>query len=600
VLQAGLGPQPTGTRWFTIGHGSGRGRFSGRLGSLSMSRIPKSFWSAPFALSSTKEEETAEQYDVSLRLKVTDPRGRTAEDRRAISVRHDDSWLGSFPRRIGASGESQPALVDLDGTGRREVVFGDTNGVVHAIDPGTGRELPGWPVHTRAVHVVRSHRGIDPGNEPIVGDVAVRDLTGDGHPEVVASSLAGRVYVWSADGSLLPGWPILMDTAVKKPPIPRPALQYTRLPIEGAVSGPVLYDIGGTTAPEIIQSAWDGYVHVWEPDGSPFPGWPVKVRLPDGTQPAPGTVFVNDQKLDTPPAIAYLHGQSSSPDIVVRPQYTQSQEGGGLGPGAAMFLFAYAPDGSLLPGWPAKLPGTLEYYGSAQEFITEGNAAPAVADVTGTGQGPDMVAIGPIFTPPLLVNGAGQIQSTYGPQPSPSQDSDVPVPFTTSGAFGKMDGVLTFGQAETGSTSLATSLLNSNSGGAIKEYEVAYPATGGDPRPGYPAERQGIDFLGEPIFVDVTGDGSAEAVDGGDASALMAWDGTGGMAPGFPKWTTGWTVFSPAAGDLLGDGSVELVTTTREGYLMVWKTAGVKSGLEWWRAGHDEWNTGRWGTTIGP
>ena len=72
------------------------------------------------------------------------------------------------------------------------------------------------------------------------------------------------------------------------------------------------------------------------------------------------------------------------------------------------------------------------------------------------------------------------------------------------------------------------------------------------------------------------------------------------MASGFPKWTTGWTVFSPTAGDLFGDGKVELVVMTREGYLMAWKTDGVPAGLEWWRAGHDEWNSGRWGTTITP
>jgi hypothetical protein len=68
------------------------------------------------------------------------------------------------------------------------------------------------------------------------------------------------------------------------------------------------------------------------------------------------------------------------------------------------------------------------------------------------------------------------------------------------------------------------------------------------------------------------------------------------MVAGFPKWTTGWNVYSPAAGDLLGGGKVDLVSVTREGYLFVWSTDGTPAGLEWWRAQHDEWNSGRYGT----
>ena len=60
-------------------------------------------------------------------------------------------------------------------------------------------------------------------------------------------------------------------------------------------------------------------------------------------------------------------------------------------------------------------------------------------------------------------------------------------------------------------------------------------------------------------------------------------------ATGVPDLNTpygaGTNLFSPTAGDLLGDGKVELVSMTREGYLMAWKTDGVPAGLEWWRAG---------------
>jgi hypothetical protein len=73
------------------------------------------------------------------------------------------------------------------------------------------------------------------------------------------------------------------------------------------------------------------------------------------------------------------------------------------------------------------------------------------------------------------------------------------------------------------------------------------------------------------------------------------------MASGFPKWTTGWNLFSPAAGDLFSNGHVDLVTTTREGYLLAWSTNGSASAnAQWWRLQHDEWNTGNYQTVTRP
>src|SRR5205814_5109302 len=125
------------------------------------------------------------------------------------------------------------------------------------------------------------------------------------------------------------------------------------------------------------------------------------------------------------------------------------------------------------------------------------------------------------------------------------------------------------------------------------EYASVFPAAGGPAKPGYPALRQGIDFLSEPIVADVTGDGAAEYVDGGDSNAMHAYGPTGGMATGFPKWDSGWNLFGPVSGDLLADGHTDLVSTTREGYVFAWRTDGTDAGNDqWWRPAHDEWNSG--------
>jgi hypothetical protein len=117
----------------------------------------------------------------------------------------DAEWLSDpgfpsleagFPVDLDHTPISPPALVDLDGDGRLEIVYGDDDGRIQVRDC-TGESLPGWPVDT--------------GHALSDGPVAVGALTLDDRLFVVAGTADGYAVAYHADGTLAPGWPTLVN-----------------------------------------------------------------------------------------------------------------------------------------------------------------------------------------------------------------------------------------------------------------------------------------------------------------------------------------------------------------------------------------------------
>jgi hypothetical protein len=113
---------------------------------------------------------------------------------------------------------------------------------------------------------------------------------------------------------------------------------------------------------------------------------------------------------------------------------------------------------------------------------------------------------------------------------------------------------------------------------------------------------QGLSFFTAPAIADVTGDGTPDIVQAGDSGAVTGLDGSGGgAAAGWPKWTGGFSLFTPAVGDLTGTGTVSVATTTREGYLYVWDTPGLtRANTEAWHWHQNDRNTGHYGADTRP
>jgi hypothetical protein len=132
-----------------------------------------------------------------------------------------------------------------------------------------------------------------------------------------------RVLTSVADPTLRPGFPQRLGTGGEAP------IRYA--------------DLNGDGIQELIVPTEDGTVHVYEPDGSELPGWPVHTMTQlqvQGHMGAPGFAAVSatspPREAPRGPVVADLDGDG-------RPELIES---------AGTHIYAWEPDGTPRPGFP--------------------------------------------------------------------------------------------------------------------------------------------------------------------------------------------------------------------------------------------------------
>jgi hypothetical protein len=237
---------------------------------------------------------------------------------------NDATTNGVLYVRPGATNEwsrSGPTLVDLDGDGAKDIVFGtknDATGLKRLMALRyDGTNVPGFPrVVTGGINV----------------DIAAGDLDHDGNVELVFHDVARYVYAVRHDGTNYPGFPKLMPYAASNEWSTSPALAdldddgwleiiytpnetglisrivvvstntaagtsgqvWTGWPVElpgSTEASPVVGDLDGDGVPEIVQGIGGGDVgapynlYVYHANGQPMSGFPITLSGPVRTSP---------------------------------------------------------------------------------------------------------------------------------------------------------------------------------------------------------------------------------------------------------------------------------------------------------------------------
>jgi outer membrane protein assembly factor BamB len=137
-----------------------------------------------------------------------------------------------FPAHSYGDIYGQIKVVDLDGDGKKEMIFGAVDGGIHIYD-SKGKEI-------RTGFFPKRTGG------PIMSDVEVADVDGDGKKEIIATSFDGRIYVLNNKGKVK--WE-------------------KKLGSSAVFNSPVVVDLNGDGKKEIIASSVAGEVRVFNSDG---------------------------------------------------------------------------------------------------------------------------------------------------------------------------------------------------------------------------------------------------------------------------------------------------------------------------------------------
>jgi hypothetical protein len=257
--------------------------------------------------------------------------------------------LTGWPKSVGEKIQASPAVGDLDGDGKNEVIV--VSGKQIYAWHGYGRAVNGWPVSVDGT---------------IVGAPSLIDVDGDQKLEILIGAWDRGVYLFNSAGQRLPGWPQMATSLLS--------------------ASPLAADLNADGRLEIIAAGIDGKIMCWNQSGEPLANWPISTNSPITASPVAADLN-RDGQLEI--IVGTLNGkcyaftangdtldgwpQNAEFIISATPSLANVDRKGGpevLAGAENRKLFIWQADGELLDGWPQSTRGKIK-------------SSPVVADING-------------------------------------------------------------------------------------------------------------------------------------------------------------------------------------------------------------------------
>ncbi|MEW6685894.1 MAG: C25 family cysteine peptidase, partial [Candidatus Edwardsbacteria bacterium] len=174
--------------------------------------------------------------------------GRWTTDGHVYAWNHDGTLLNGWPQTTGGVVHSSPALGDIDNDGDLEIVVGTIEDDIPPRESKVyvwhhdGTLLSGWPKLV---------------NGFVWSSPALADLDRDGDLEIVVGTEGSSLYAFQHDGTSLPGWPVNVGGAVR--------------------GSPIVGDIDGDGSLEIVVGTDAGQVVGYHTNGTKVEGSPLRI-----------------------------------------------------------------------------------------------------------------------------------------------------------------------------------------------------------------------------------------------------------------------------------------------------------------------------------
>ena len=620
-LQWAPGAEPAEGDFRRAAEGASRGPVDGRLGTLDLGEVRRALDARsgggapadPTEPNRPPGDTNPNEPTFTVRVVVKDSRGERGEDRRALFAHRDGTLKEGWPQKeFGRGGEASQRLWDVDGDNALEVIQADSSGELRVLR-ADGSPAPtfnqGRPVTSRTypnVHAAApAFSRLEPPRESL-RTPAIGDIDGDLTAEIVDTA-GEHVYAWKLDGSPVAGFPVRLDPALS---LPRDRTRDNHVK-RGFFASPVLADLSGDAALEIVATALDQHVYAWDGRGRPLPGFPRKLK--DGD--------LDGAEIITTPAVGDLAGDRRPELVTPTAELDDNAQApgqpSGLGDVASFFyagltnLLAQAAGGSgrtyaidaagrTLEGWPVKpngiIPDALPFVGPSVEQV--------MGDVDGDGK---LEVVGNLATGDVQSwNADGRSRTTYDPGPPTGEHVDKsrvlnlfehPIVADLDGEPGLevIKGGVTLNQLVNIGVAVGQNL-------PYNHVIQAWNGRTGASLPAFPQAVEDFQLLSSPSVADASDAGGKEILAGTGLYLLRNINAAGEEGKGWPKFTGGWIYAVPATGDADGDGKLEVAVQTREGNSFLWDTDRPACGGndEWWTSRHDERSTGTYGTDTRP